>query len=158
MGYLSSTQRFVSRLRASNSAIPNSALHECAPPEMKFRLPIFFGGIRYLPHGMKTGSDQIKAGACTRHAGKKGPQRCPRPARTFRRTGQRNVQKPVLSGPIGVAEYQPQARQSAQFQGGLPTAKQLANALREALPSQNNHAQKPNQAKVWPLHATDSQK
>jgi predicted nuclease of restriction endonuclease-like (RecB) superfamily len=36
--------------------------------------------------------------------------------------------------PIGVAEYQLQTKLPAEFKGRLPTAKQLADALREALP------------------------
>ena len=36
--------------------------------------------------------------------------------------------------PIGVAEYELQARLPAEFKGQLPTAKQLAEALRDALP------------------------
>lgn len=36
--------------------------------------------------------------------------------------------------PIGVAEYQLQARLPAEFKGRLPTAKQLADAVREVLP------------------------
>jgi len=39
------------------------------------------------------------------------------------------------TNPIGVAEYQLQARLPAEFKGRLPTAKQLADAVREALPS-----------------------
>ena len=38
------------------------------------------------------------------------------------------------TNPIGVAEYQLQPRLPAEFRGRLPTAKQLANAVREALP------------------------
>jgi len=38
------------------------------------------------------------------------------------------------ANPIGVAEYQLQARLPAEFKGRLPTAKQLADAVREALP------------------------
>ena len=38
------------------------------------------------------------------------------------------------TNPIGVAEYQLQARLPAEFKGQLPTAKQLADAVREALP------------------------
>ncbi len=38
------------------------------------------------------------------------------------------------NNPIGVAEYQLQARLPAEFRGRLPTAKQLANAVRAALP------------------------
>ena len=38
------------------------------------------------------------------------------------------------TNPIGVAEYQLQARLPAEFKGRLPTAKQLADAVREALP------------------------
>lgn len=40
------------------------------------------------------------------------------------------------TNPIGVAEYQLQPRLPAEFKGRLPTAKQLADALREALPDQ----------------------
>jgi len=36
------------------------------------------------------------------------------------------------NNPIGVAEYQLQAHLPAQFKGRLPTAKQLANAVRQA--------------------------
>lgn len=39
--------------------------------------------------------------------------------------------------PIGVAEYQLQARLPAEFKGRLPTANQLASALRAALPLRN---------------------
>jgi predicted nuclease of restriction endonuclease-like (RecB) superfamily len=39
------------------------------------------------------------------------------------------------TNPIGVAEYQLQARLPAEFKGRLPTAKQLADALRASLPS-----------------------
>jgi predicted nuclease of restriction endonuclease-like (RecB) superfamily len=42
------------------------------------------------------------------------------------------------TNPIGVAEYQLQARLPAKFKGRLPTAKQLADAVREALPPPNN--------------------
>jgi predicted nuclease of restriction endonuclease-like (RecB) superfamily len=38
------------------------------------------------------------------------------------------------TNPIGVAEYQLQARLPAEFQGRLPTAKQLADVVREVLP------------------------
>jgi len=38
------------------------------------------------------------------------------------------------TNPIGVAEYQLQAKLPAEFKGRLPTAKQLADAVREALP------------------------
>lgn len=38
------------------------------------------------------------------------------------------------TNPIGVAEYQLQSRLPAKFKGQLPTAKQLADAIREALP------------------------
>lgn len=38
------------------------------------------------------------------------------------------------TNPIGVAEYQLQARLPAEFKGQLPTAKQLADAVRAALP------------------------
>ena len=38
------------------------------------------------------------------------------------------------ANPIGVAEYQLQARLPAEFKGRLPTARQLADAVREALP------------------------
>ena len=38
------------------------------------------------------------------------------------------------TNPIGVAEYQLQARLPAEFKGRLPTAKQLADAVREVLP------------------------
>lgn len=40
------------------------------------------------------------------------------------------------ANPIGVAEYQLQARLPAEFKGRLPTARQLANAVRHALPSE----------------------
>lgn len=40
------------------------------------------------------------------------------------------------TNPIGVAEYQLQARLPAEFKGRLPTAKQLADAVREVLPLQ----------------------
>jgi predicted nuclease of restriction endonuclease-like (RecB) superfamily len=40
------------------------------------------------------------------------------------------------TNPIGVAEYQLQARLPARFKGRLPTAKQLADALRHAIPSE----------------------
>jgi len=39
------------------------------------------------------------------------------------------------TNPIGVAEYQLQARLPAEFKGQLPTAKQLADAVREGLPA-----------------------
>ena len=39
------------------------------------------------------------------------------------------------NNPIGVAEYQLQARLPAEFKGRLPTAKQLADAVRPVLPS-----------------------
>jgi predicted nuclease of restriction endonuclease-like (RecB) superfamily len=39
------------------------------------------------------------------------------------------------ANPIGVAEYQLQARLPAEFKGRLPTAKQLADAMRAALPT-----------------------
>jgi len=39
------------------------------------------------------------------------------------------------NNPIGVAEYQLQARLPAEFKGRLPTAKQLAGLVREVLPS-----------------------
>jgi predicted nuclease of restriction endonuclease-like (RecB) superfamily len=39
------------------------------------------------------------------------------------------------TNPIGVAEYQLQARLPAEFKGRLPTAKQLADVIRHALPS-----------------------
>ena len=38
------------------------------------------------------------------------------------------------NNPIGVAEYQLQTRLPAEFKGRLPTARQLANAVRDALP------------------------
>ena len=38
------------------------------------------------------------------------------------------------SNPIGVAEYQLQTRLPAEFKGKLPTAKQLSDAIRHALP------------------------
>jgi predicted nuclease of restriction endonuclease-like (RecB) superfamily len=38
------------------------------------------------------------------------------------------------TNPIGVAEYQLQPKLPAQFKGRLPTAKQLSDAVREALP------------------------
>ncbi len=38
------------------------------------------------------------------------------------------------ANPVGVAEYQHQARLPAEFTGWLPTARQLADAVREALP------------------------
>jgi predicted nuclease of restriction endonuclease-like (RecB) superfamily len=40
------------------------------------------------------------------------------------------------TNPIGVAEYQLQGKLPPQFKGKLPTAKQLADAMREALPPQ----------------------
>jgi len=40
------------------------------------------------------------------------------------------------ANPIGVAEYQLQARLPAEFKGRIPTARQLADALRHALPSE----------------------
>jgi predicted nuclease of restriction endonuclease-like (RecB) superfamily len=40
------------------------------------------------------------------------------------------------TNPIGVAEYQLQARLPAEFKGRLPSAKQLADAVREVLPPQ----------------------
>ena len=43
--------------------------------------------------------------------------------------------------PIGVAEYRLQARLPAEFKGRLPTANQLADALRAALPSPKSRAQ-----------------
>jgi predicted nuclease of restriction endonuclease-like (RecB) superfamily len=39
------------------------------------------------------------------------------------------------ANPIGVAEYQLQSTLPAEFQGRLPTARQLANAVRQALPT-----------------------
>ncbi len=39
------------------------------------------------------------------------------------------------TNPIGVAEYQLQARLPAEFKGQLPSAKQLADAVRDALPT-----------------------
>jgi len=39
------------------------------------------------------------------------------------------------NNPIGVAEYQLQAKLPAEFKGRLPTAKQLADAVREVLPA-----------------------
>ncbi len=39
------------------------------------------------------------------------------------------------ANPIGVAEYELQARLPAEFKGRLPTARQLANLIREALPA-----------------------
>ena len=36
------------------------------------------------------------------------------------------------NNPIGVAEYQLQSKLPAQFKGRLPTAKQLADAVRQA--------------------------
>lgn len=39
------------------------------------------------------------------------------------------------ANPIGVAEYQLQAKLPAEFRGRLPTAKQLAGFVREVLPS-----------------------
>ncbi len=39
------------------------------------------------------------------------------------------------TNPIGVAEYQLSAKLPAEFKGQLPTAKQLADAVREALPT-----------------------
>ena len=41
-----------------------------------------------------------------------------------------------------------QARLPAQFKGRLPTAKQLADAVREALPPPQYHAKKPNQTEA----------
>ena len=41
------------------------------------------------------------------------------------------------TNPIGVAEYQLQPRLPAEFKGKLPTAKQLADAMRTVLPSQS---------------------
>jgi predicted nuclease of restriction endonuclease-like (RecB) superfamily len=38
------------------------------------------------------------------------------------------------TNPIGVAEYQLQARLPAEFKGRLPTARQLADAVRDAMP------------------------
>ena len=38
------------------------------------------------------------------------------------------------TNPIGVAEYQLQPILPAEFKGRLPTAKQLANAVREVMP------------------------
>lgn len=38
------------------------------------------------------------------------------------------------ANPIGVAEYQLQARLPAEFKGQLPSAKQLADAVRDVLP------------------------
>lgn len=40
------------------------------------------------------------------------------------------------ANPIGVAEYQLQARLPAEFKGHLPTARQLADAVRHAIPSE----------------------
>ena len=39
------------------------------------------------------------------------------------------------TNPIGVAEYQLQAKLPAEFKGRLPTAKQLADAVRGVLPT-----------------------
>ena len=38
------------------------------------------------------------------------------------------------ANPIGVAEYQLQTRLPAEFKGRLPTARQLADVVRDALP------------------------
>ena len=38
------------------------------------------------------------------------------------------------ANPIGVAEYQIQPKLPPEFKGKLPTAKQLADAVRSALP------------------------
>ena len=42
------------------------------------------------------------------------------------------------ANPIGVAEYQLQPKLPAQFRGRLPSAKQLANAMREVLPTKES--------------------
>jgi hypothetical protein len=42
------------------------------------------------------------------------------------------------ANPIGVAEYQLQARLPAELKGRLPTAKQLAGVVREILPAPKN--------------------
>ena len=39
------------------------------------------------------------------------------------------------TNPIGVAEYQLQSKLPAEFRGKLPTAKQLADVVREVLPA-----------------------
>jgi len=39
------------------------------------------------------------------------------------------------ANPIGVAEYQLQSKLPARFKGQLPSAKQLADAVREILPT-----------------------
>ena len=39
--------------------------------------------------------------------------------------------------PIGVSEYQLQTKPSAELKGRLPSAKQLADAIRDILPSEN---------------------
>ena len=47
------------------------------------------------------------------------------------------------ANPIGVAEYQLQARLPAEFKGRLPSARQLANVVREALPLKASAPAKP---------------
>ena len=44
------------------------------------------------------------------------------------------------TNPIGVAEYQLQSKLPAEFRGKLPTAKQLADVVRELLPSRSTSA------------------
>ncbi len=44
------------------------------------------------------------------------------------------------TNPIGVAEYQLQSKLPAEFRGKLPTAKQLADVVREVLPSRSTSA------------------
>ena len=46
------------------------------------------------------------------------------------------------TNPIGVAEYQLQPKLPAQFKGQLPTAKQLADAVREVLPEKPQRTQR----------------
>jgi hypothetical protein len=44
------------------------------------------------------------------------------------------------TNPIGVAEYQLQSKLPAEFRGKLPTAKQLADVVRAALPARPSSA------------------
>jgi len=47
------------------------------------------------------------------------------------------------TNPIGVAEYQLQSKLPAKFRGKLPTAKQLADVVREVLPAKTAKAPRP---------------
>jgi hypothetical protein len=46
------------------------------------------------------------------------------------------------TNPIGVAEYQLQAKLPAEFKGRLPTARQLANVMREGLAEQGRKSKR----------------